>query len=68
MSCYGLFHFDLHVSVCGVHVVKLFSSAVPQVFFLFCIKIFVEVENFPRPAQEQSQVVESGIFHVAVFV
>jgi len=64
----GLFHLYLHVAVGGIHIVKLFHTRSPQVSLLLGIQVFIQVQDTSLTAQEEAQVVESGILIVALTV
>ena len=57
----GLLHLLLYSPVSRVHVVELLLSALAVVQFLFRVEEFVDVEYLSLAAQEQPEVVESGM-------
>ena len=64
----GLFHLYLHLTISRINIVELFLARCTEIGFLLRIQIFVQVEDLSLTAQEQTQVVESGILIVAITV
>ena len=59
-----LLHLHLHLAIARVYIVKLLLAALPCVQFHLSVKALVQMEKCTATAQEQSQVIESGILVV----
>ena len=64
----SLFHLYLHIAVGRIHIVELLHARSPEVGLLFCVQIFIQMKQHTLAAQEQAQVIESGILIVAFTV
>ena len=56
----SLFHFNLHLTVSRVHIVKLLFAALSVIQFVLGIEELIQMENLSHPAQIETQVVETG--------
>ena len=64
----GLFHLHLDLAIGRIHVVELLFTRNTEVGFLFGVEILVEVEQSSLTAQEETQVIETGILIVALAI
>ena len=64
MSGGRMLHFELHLTVTGIHVVELLDAGGPEVGLLLGVEVFIQMEQLSLPAQEKPQGIESCILVV----